>query len=156
MEIHKLLALTKSKQAFLLVLSKWLKLYIEHDNVRTIPAWQVVAPESCKSSQSLAISSSISSRSFAGLVQLGQHCFQLVQGRVIRQFGSHYKKLAGERFEVDMKTCLLRIYLLLVSGSGIRIDRQHGLHTCIPTLGELLEALVLSQNATGLIGSWLG
>ena len=77
---------TYKVQAFLLVLSKWLKLYIEHENVRTIPAWQVVAPESCKSSQSFAISSSISSRSWTGLVQLGQHCFQLGQGQVVRQF----------------------------------------------------------------------
>ena len=67
-----------------------------------------------------------------------------------------YQKVVGERFEVDMSSYPLRIYLLLVSGSGNRLAWQHGLLTCVPTLGELLEALVQSQNATGLIGSWLG
>ena len=154
MEIHKLLALTKSK---LPVGSKqmveavhWARQYSNNPCMTSCRTWNLqILPE---------------------LGNLFQHLFTQLHwsrptwpaqfptwprpGCEAMQVG--YQKVAGERWEVDMSPCLLRICHLLVSGSGNRLDSQHGLHTCIPTLGELLEALVLSQNVTGLIGSWRG
>ena len=59
------------------------------------------------------------------------------------QVGSRYPKLVGDRFEVDMATCPLLIFLLLLSGSPPALPHNLALaklETVLAKLDETSEA----------------
>ena len=173
-----------------------LKLHIEHDNIRQIiPAsWQVVAPENCKSSRRLAISSG--SLGICTIVNEVFHCIQVTRLETVNKAlhqrekpctlawifflpSRQAEKRGGEvssrkkqgalhicvgpdtrlrksptfpflRLHLEnlfaLGTCLLWIYLLLLSGGENRLAVQCAVQTDVPTLGEILRWPDTSQT----------
>ena len=63
----------------------------------------------------------------------------MYEDHVVCQFGSRYQKLVGDRFEVDMKTCPLQIFLLLLSGSPTELPHNLALAKLETVLAKLDE-----------------